>query len=113
VICTAGSIVFQAFSKKHLLGFFRDSRVAEPSVSANQGDDRDSESDGEGSEDEFLTPSREPFLQWLSTDTGIFHISGKPGSGKSTLMEFLCDHDRTKKELQNGQVRHLFMNNSL
>ena len=43
---------------------------------------------------------REPFLHWLSAGKGIFHISGKLGSGKSTLMKFLCDHRRTTAELQ-------------
>jgi hypothetical protein len=43
---------------------------------------------------------REPFLHWLSAGNGIFHISGKLGSGKSTLMKFLCDHGRTTAELQ-------------
>lgn len=43
---------------------------------------------------------REPFLRWLSSGNGIFHISGKLGSGKSTLMKFLCDHERTTVELQ-------------
>lgn len=43
---------------------------------------------------------REPFLHWLSFGNGIFHISGKLGSGKSTLMKFLCEHERTIAELQ-------------
>jgi hypothetical protein len=30
------------------------------------------------------------FLSWLRSDGGIFWIQGKPGSGKSTLMKFLC-----------------------
>ncbi|PMD35021.1 hypothetical protein L207DRAFT_638482 [Hyaloscypha variabilis F] len=30
---------------------------------------------------------------WLKTGSGIFHIAGKPGSGKSTLMKYLCQHD--------------------
>jgi hypothetical protein len=32
---------------------------------------------------------------WLAEGNGIFHISGKLGSGKSTLMKYLCDSDRT------------------
>jgi hypothetical protein len=43
---------------------------------------------------------RQPFLHWLLAGNGIFHISGKLGSGKSTLMKFLCDHRRTTTELQ-------------
>lgn len=38
--------------------------------------------------------------QWLQrTDTGIFWVSGKPGSGKSTLMKFVADHEETRKAL--------------
>lgn len=33
------------------------------------------------------------FSDWLETGSGIFHIEGKPGSGKSTLMKFICEHD--------------------
>ncbi|EXJ68983.1 uncharacterized protein A1O5_07918 [Cladophialophora psammophila CBS 110553] len=46
------------------------------------------------------TSSKESFLHWLSAGSGIFHISGKLGSGKSTLMKFLCNHPRTETELQ-------------
>ena len=35
------------------------------------------------------------FPDWLSRGSGIFHIEGKPGSGKSTLMKFLCEHRTT------------------
>ncbi|KIW91785.1 uncharacterized protein Z519_07755 [Cladophialophora bantiana CBS 173.52] len=46
------------------------------------------------------TSSEESFLHWLSAGRGIFHISGKLGSGKSTLMKFLCNHPHTETELQ-------------
>ncbi|KAF4985247.1 hypothetical protein FDECE_16705 [Fusarium decemcellulare] len=42
---------------------------------------------------------RHSFRDWLSAGQGIFHISGKPGSGKSTLMKFLCDHPVTTTSL--------------
>lgn len=44
--------------------------------------------------------SREKYLTWLSSSSGIFHVSGKLGSGKSTLMRFLYSHPRTKEELE-------------
>jgi hypothetical protein len=44
--------------------------------------------------------TQQSFLDWLLTGNGIFHVSGKLGSGKSTLMKFLCEHDRNKVELQ-------------
>jgi ABC-type glutathione transport system ATPase component len=36
------------------------------------------------------------FLSFIEHDNGILFISGKAGSGKSTLMKFLGDHDRVK-----------------
>jgi hypothetical protein len=40
------------------------------------------------------------FLHWLREENGVFHISGKPGSGKSTLMKLLLRGERTKQELK-------------
>ena len=40
------------------------------------------------------------FPRWLEHGNGVFHIAGKPGSGKSTLMKFLCRQERTKELLQ-------------
>ncbi|KAK0705998.1 hypothetical protein B0T26DRAFT_603900, partial [Lasiosphaeria miniovina] len=36
---------------------------------------------------------------WLKHGKGTFWISGKPGSGKSTLMKFVADHDSTVQAL--------------
>ncbi|KXX74090.1 Vegetative incompatibility protein HET-E-1 [Madurella mycetomatis] len=44
--------------------------------------------------------ARARFLGWLSSGKGIFHISGKLGSGKSTLMKFLSDHATTRSYLE-------------
>jgi hypothetical protein len=44
--------------------------------------------------------ARDNFTMWLRSGAGVFHISGKAGSGKSTLMKFLCSHERTQKELR-------------
>ena len=41
-----------------------------------------------------------PFLQWLKTGDGIFWISGKAGSGKSTLMKFLSNEPDTERALR-------------
>jgi hypothetical protein len=38
--------------------------------------------------------------QWLRSGRGIYWISGKPGSGKSTLMKFLYNHSEVAKALQ-------------
>ncbi|KAF1954475.1 hypothetical protein CC80DRAFT_536667 [Byssothecium circinans] len=47
----------------------------------------------------------ETFIHWLSSGKGIFHVSGKLGSGKSTLMKYLCSHKRTKAELRKWAAR--------
>jgi hypothetical protein len=38
-------------------------------------------------------------LSWLEKDNGVFWVSGKPGSGKSTLMKFIADEVATIKAL--------------
>ncbi|KAF4977805.1 hypothetical protein FZEAL_5712 [Fusarium zealandicum] len=38
--------------------------------------------------------------RWLRSDEGLFWVSGKPGSGKSTLMKFVADHQDTRKHLE-------------
>lgn len=39
------------------------------------------------------------FIDWLRCGEGIFWISGKAGSGKSTLMKHIVDHDCTNEYL--------------
>ncbi|KAK4185372.1 hypothetical protein QBC35DRAFT_17484 [Podospora australis] len=48
----------------------------------------------------YRSGARSRLLAWLREDTGIFHVSGKMGAGKSTLMKFLIFHPRTLSELQ-------------
>jgi energy-coupling factor transporter ATP-binding protein EcfA2 len=42
---------------------------------------------------------KQSFRTWLEEGEGIFHISGKPGSGKSTMMNFLANHPETRTQL--------------
>ncbi|KAI1388692.1 uncharacterized protein F4822DRAFT_443533 [Hypoxylon trugodes] len=37
-----------------------------------------------------LSEARDSFIGWLKHGSGIFYISGKPGSGKSTLMKYIA-----------------------
>jgi hypothetical protein len=41
------------------------------------------------------------FAQWLKAGDGIYWVSGKAGSGKSTLMRYIIDNPLTKTHLQN------------
>jgi len=73
-----------------------------PLIPSDLSEDTESEVDDEArfGDIEHDYSVREPFLHWLSAGNGVFHIAGKLGSGKSTLMKFLCDHERTTAELQ-------------
>ncbi|KAL2673689.1 hypothetical protein Neosp_012132 [[Neocosmospora] mangrovei] len=66
----------------------------------------------EGSYDHFREArkrqSREMFLNWLSSGSDIFHISGKLGSGKSTLMRYLFTHTRTRIEIEKWAASFFF-----
>ena len=44
--------------------------------------------------------SSSPFRTWLSSSESIFWVSGKAGSGKSTLMKYISNHLRTRQFLQ-------------
>jgi hypothetical protein len=39
------------------------------------------------------------FSRWLRSKGGIFWVSGKAGSGKSTLMKYICDNTQTAASL--------------
>ncbi|KAL8710650.1 MAG: hypothetical protein Q9220_004874 [cf. Caloplaca sp. 1 TL-2023] len=60
----------------------------------------------------FDTPARKQqrrrqlrynFHEWLSSGKGIYWISGKPGSGKSTLMKFIVNEEQTEQALDAGR----------
>ena len=40
------------------------------------------------------------FIEWLQSLNDIYWISGKAGSGKSTLMKYVCNNIRTKEALE-------------
>ncbi|ESZ92527.1 hypothetical protein SBOR_7099 [Sclerotinia borealis F-4128] len=40
------------------------------------------------------------FVNWLRHDSGLYWINGKAGSGKSTLMRFICSHNITNELLK-------------
>ena len=44
--------------------------------------------------------ARDNFRTWLRSGEGIFHISGKAGSGKSTLMKYICSQAQTREDLR-------------
>ncbi|CAA9966178.1 P-loop containing nucleoside triphosphate hydrolase [Pyrenophora teres f. maculata] len=55
--------------------------------------------------------ARHLYLSWLANGQGMFHIAGKLGSGKSTLMKYLLEHSQTKTKLLEwtGQAKLVFV----
>lgn len=51
-------------------------------------------------EEPHMTAARQSLLQWLSQGQGIYHVLGKPGSGKSTLFKLMANHGQTRLELE-------------
>ncbi|PSR88633.1 hypothetical protein BD289DRAFT_230436 [Coniella lustricola] len=40
------------------------------------------------------------FREWLATGNGVYHFTGKPGSGKSTMMKVIANSADTETQLQ-------------
>lgn len=80
-----------------------DSDSSEPSVARDESSDWEAESINR-------RETRGDFIHWLTTGQDVLHISGNAGSGKSTLMKFVGQHRKTKKELQTwaGNKRLIF-----
>ncbi|KAL2678962.1 hypothetical protein Neosp_009716 [[Neocosmospora] mangrovei] len=54
-----------------------------------------------GDEEQMLKyKTRNDFADWLASEGGTFSIRGKPGSGKTILMEYLFSHPTTMRELE-------------
>lgn len=45
-------------------------------------------------------------LDWLMQGSGLFWVSGRAGSGKSTFMKFVADHDATRRALEEWADGH-------
>ncbi|KEZ45768.1 hypothetical protein SAPIO_CDS1574 [Scedosporium apiospermum] len=70
-------------------------------------DDSDENEEDESDEDEISLADVATFVPWLRSDSKMFWISGKPGSGKSTLMKYIITSPETLEHLQewNPDVR--------
>lgn len=83
-------------------------------------EERNEESDEESSLSEWSTDDEDDFtdgfsprpgvhwdsfVDWLESESHIYWVSGKPGSGKSTLMKFVSSNPKTKRFLSNWQSK--------
>ncbi|KAF4830835.1 hypothetical protein CGCTS75_v005584 [Colletotrichum tropicale] len=66
---------------------------------------------GPASETETAEESqaRQGIIDWLCHGDGVFHITGKPGAGKSTLMKYLCQSPKTHDYLSSWAGDKLLM----
>ncbi|KAF4845268.1 hypothetical protein CGCSCA4_v006866 [Colletotrichum siamense] len=55
------------------------------------------------------TQARQGIIDWLSYGDGVFHITGKPGAGKSTLMKYLCQSPKAQDFLSSWAGDKLLM----
>ena len=51
--------------------------------------------------DQTRTCDSPRFMEWLDSQGGLYWVSGKAGSGKSTLMKYLWHHTSTRSALRN------------
>ena len=54
----------------------------------------------EGTYEWIFKERKTTFPDWARGDDSVFWVTGKPGSGKSTLMNFISNHKRTRALLQ-------------
>ncbi|KAF9768989.1 hypothetical protein IL306_013654 [Fusarium sp. DS 682] len=86
--------------------------------------DSDSEDDDDSGDDEFsettsnsscmshkdeIHRSWASFSSWLQSDDVLFYIQGKPGSGKSTLIKFILDQEKTLKLVQQWNCKAIIV----
>ncbi|KAK0658718.1 hypothetical protein QBC41DRAFT_50978 [Cercophora samala] len=76
--------------------------IDEEEIDADYSDEdySDEESSDEDEYSEDKAKARSTLLRWLSSGHGLLHISGKAGSGKSTLMKLIARHPTTDRELK-------------
>lgn len=51
-------------------------------------------------------PSAHNFTKWLASDDTLFWVSGKPGSGKSTLVKFIVQNEQSTLDLKAWAGNH-------
>ena len=65
--------------------------------------------DNQSQDQQSLRPRWSSFPEWLETDNQLYWVTGKAGSGKSTLMKFLCS-PTAEMALENGAQEMLERN---
>lgn len=63
--------------------------------------------------DEYAEKGWQDFICWLKSNDSFFWITGKPGSGKSTLVNFLANHEETRRTLELWRPNYLIASHFL
>ncbi|KAJ3536752.1 hypothetical protein NM208_g6589 [Fusarium decemcellulare] len=72
---------------------------SEASISSGEDYDEDFWYESDEADREFHTTDWDSFMDWLKSEDSMYWISGKPGSGKSTLMKFISSNPETQAGL--------------
>ena len=54
-------------------------------------------------------PPWDNFSEWLRTGNAVYWINGKAGSGKSTLMNYICGHEKKTRSLKEWSSDRLLL----
>ncbi|KXH68599.1 hypothetical protein CSAL01_05959 [Colletotrichum salicis] len=91
------------FESQNNDGYYADQhQVPGPDASSDGLSDEDSDSESQISLERTTIElqAQQDLIDWLAHGGGIFHISGKPGAGKSTLMKYFCQSPATESYLK-------------
>lgn len=81
----------------------KDTSRPELNATGSYGDMKENGAEGspeeQGEAKDCSKPQWSNFISWIHSDSHLYWVTGKPGSGKSTLMKFLHDDARTRQHL--------------
>lgn len=80
-------------------------------LESHHGSKHDSEGVDDDGDDLYikqpLNAKWDSFVEWLRSDNKVYWISGKPGTGKTTLVKYILQEARTKAALNHWNNNHL------
>jgi hypothetical protein len=76
-----------------------DGEANQTDTASNTATTNPKDSTQEGLVNQFRRETRQSFSDWVQSGNGVLHVSGNPGSGKSTLMKFIASHPTTRQKL--------------
>lgn len=93
-------------ANERTFGWMFDERDTIPDPATDGVSDQDQgKEEADGKNHQLRLKARDNFVHWLETPStspqdAVFHILGKPGAGKSTLMKYLSTHEKSRSYLR-------------